>query len=136
MSDIETRLTQIEARANAASEGPWTWATHETVDGDAWAVFDASDHALASNRDGWGPDAEFIAHSCEDVLWLVGEVRRLREQVEAALESVESSGMRTHYDTMLRRERKFGRDESSCVCEVCKFMPTVRTVTEALGAEL
>ena len=61
MSDPRETLARIRARAEKATEGPWTWATHSTADGDEWAVFSPTDWALATNRDGWGGDAEFIA---------------------------------------------------------------------------
>lgn len=32
-------LDEIQARADAATEGPWTWAAHTTADGDEWAAF-------------------------------------------------------------------------------------------------
>ena len=69
------RLDEIEARTTAATEGPWTWATHSTADGDEWAVFSPADWALAANRDGWGYDAEFIAHARQDVPALVAALR-------------------------------------------------------------
>ena len=69
------RLDEIEARTTAATEGPWTWATHSTADGDEWAVFSPADWALATNRDGWGYDAEFIAHARQDVPALVAALR-------------------------------------------------------------
>ena len=69
------RLDEIEARTTAATEGPWTWATHSTADGDEWAVFSPADWALATNRDGWGCDAEFIAHARQDVPALVAVAR-------------------------------------------------------------
>ena len=69
------RLDEIEARTRAATEGPWTWATHSTADGDEWAVFSPADWALATNRGGWGHDAEFIAHARTDVPALVAVAR-------------------------------------------------------------
>lgn len=59
-------LDEIQARADAATEGPWTWAAHTTADGDEWAVFDGGDSAIAANRDGWAPDAAFIAAARTD----------------------------------------------------------------------
>lgn len=67
-------LDVIEARANAATPGPWgalspraDGASPVTRAGGAWiAPFTAED------------DAEFIAHAREDVPALVDEVRRLR----------------------------------------------------------
>lgn len=61
MPDPRETLARIRKQADAATDGPWAWASRTTVDGDQWAVFDKQDHALAENRDGWGPDAEFIA---------------------------------------------------------------------------
>ena len=77
-------LGAFRARAEAATEGRWTWASHTTADGDEWAVFDPTDHALASNRDGWAPDAEFIAHARADIPALIGEVERLRAERDRA----------------------------------------------------
>ena len=73
------RLDEIEARTNAATDGPWTWATHSTADGDEWGVFSPADWALATNRDGWGCDAEFIAHARTDVPALVAALRAVLE---------------------------------------------------------
>lgn len=60
------RLNEIEARANAATEGPW-WADWRFTD---WEVCcTVGDHGLpaliASDAD--GEDAEFIAHARTDV---------------------------------------------------------------------
>lgn len=80
------RLNQIEAIANAATEGPWSWACRTSADGDHWAVYKGDTaHALASNRDGWGPDAEFIAAARTDVPWLIGQVRFLLGELAAAV---------------------------------------------------
>ena len=79
MTDPREILDQIQARADAATEGPWTWASHTTVDGDQWAVLDKQDHALAENRDGWGPDAEFIAAARTDVPALVDALQAVLE---------------------------------------------------------
>lgn len=97
---IETRLAEIRARVEAATEGPWEWVARTTVDGDKWAVFQGeSTSALAGNNDGWAPDAEFIAASRADVPWLLGQVE-LRDK---ALEAV----MKLHRKTP--------------VCEWCSF---------------
>ena len=52
MPDLTDLLDEIQDRADRATDGPWSWASHVTVDGAPGAVFDESDHALASNRDG------------------------------------------------------------------------------------
>lgn len=81
----EDDLRAIEARANAATDGPWR---------DPWAAPDGEDEfrsaggqtifaaefcdgpRLAINP----PDAAFIAHAREDVPRLLAEVRRLRAE--------------------------------------------------------
>ena len=75
MTAIESRLAEIRARAEAATDGPWEWAAHTTVDGDKWSVFHGeSTSALAMNNDGWAPDAEFIAASRTDLPALLAAV--------------------------------------------------------------
>lgn len=71
----------IEARANAASEGPWTAETTGVAGGDHWYVCDEGE-AIASiscndgtNEDQREPDAEFIAHSRADIPALLAAVR-------------------------------------------------------------
>ena len=83
-------LDAVQARIDAATEGPWSWASHITADGDEWAVFDAEDHALASNHDGWSPDAEFIAQARTDLPRLLAAVRA----VEAVLDDAENTATR------------------------------------------
>ena len=83
MSDLTDLLDEIRDRADRATGGPWSWASRVTVDGDSWAVFDGSDHALASNSDGWSADAEFIAHAREDVPRMVAALRGVLRQADA-----------------------------------------------------
>lgn len=72
----DEQLAEIEARANAATPGPWVQSQRDT-----WMVY----------RDGGGTpevdvgggydtkeNANFIAHARSDVPALVAEVRRLR----------------------------------------------------------
>lgn len=87
------RLNQIEAIANAATEGPWSWACRTSAAGDHWDVFKGDTaHALASNRDGWGPDAEFIAAARTDVPWLIEQVRKRDNALRAVLDLIDSRG--------------------------------------------
>lgn len=95
---ILDRLDEIQARADAATDGPWTWASHRTVDGDEWAVFDPHDWALASNRDGWTPDAEFIAAARTDVPWLIEQVRKLDAALRAVLDVCDELEANIPYD--------------------------------------
>lgn len=73
---VEQRLSEIEARAQAATPGPWVV---EDFDDRTQAV------SAPTTREYWvciidnaGPAAaEFIAHSRADVEWLVAQVRGL-----------------------------------------------------------
>jgi hypothetical protein len=105
MSD---RLEEIEARASAATPGPWRqgdWSgrchqshyphpgppecryEYELRQDGSWASHVARENpiTLIGGHDN-GPwldpaDAAFIAHSREDVPWLIAEVKRLRGAV-------------------------------------------------------
>lgn len=73
----ELRLDEIEARANAATPGPWT------VSEDYSDVVGPEGDQLASY---WNPtsetrNGEFIAHARTDVPALVAEIRRLRAEL-------------------------------------------------------
>ena len=90
------RLNEIEARANAATEGPWEW------EGEAKAEWELGANSLVPSRRpddpvlyGYGydasgievktpADAEFIAHSRTDVPWLLEQVERRDKALEAA----------------------------------------------------
>jgi hypothetical protein len=77
-------LDAIEARATAATEGPWeaTGVVHPNNE--------AVGLAFVQSHTGWpatcfrSADSVFIAHSREDVPALVAEVRRLRAILEDA----------------------------------------------------
>ena len=82
---IDTRLAEIRARAEAATEGPWTALGSGVASGDHWHVI-ASGEAVAhiSSRDGVNedqrePDAEFIAHARTDLPALLAAVEAVRE---------------------------------------------------------
>lgn len=85
--DVTQRLAEIEARANAATTGPWRmydgWGPSD--DGYHRVLYIGSDDDLARVVDTEHGsedvrirkvDAEFIAHTREDVPWLI---ERLRE---------------------------------------------------------
>lgn len=82
-------LDALGAVARAATPGPWTWTSHQTVDVDEWAVFDEREWALASNRDGWSPDAAHIAtFNPSTVLALIGRVREAEATIERVREAL------------------------------------------------
>ena len=90
----DAELAAIEARAEAATPGPWTSAYHHgspykrqelrmLFGGHGGAlVRGARDYAVLT-----APDAHFVAAARTDIPRLVAEVRRLRRQVEAMEEA-------------------------------------------------
>lgn len=146
-------LDEIQARADAATEGPWTWAAHTTADGDEWAVFDGGDSALAANRDGWAPDAAFIAAARTDVPRLVAALRAVLEEHRPAHAVFSwSSGLRyeepcpgCHGRAGVHPCGCWGDTDTEYVCSECDQperggsrrvapypCPTVTAITEAL----
>lgn len=83
------QLDAIEARANAATPGPWT-PSHHPNDPYHWAVFDTDTRALTANRGGCPDDAEFIAAARTDIPVLVAEIRRLWTQMDVACGAVDA----------------------------------------------
>jgi hypothetical protein len=84
----ELNLDAIEARANAATEGPWTlevsgWSGKrvDTLSSPSSTVIMGQDERGGAS---WSDDddAEFIAHAREDVPALVKHVRELEAVVE------------------------------------------------------
>ncbi|WP_032376695.1 hypothetical protein [Rhodococcoides fascians] len=83
-------LDAIQARADAATPGPWTAQTTGERGGDHWYVCDAGEAiAHIAAQDGINeaqrePDAQFFAHSRTDVVDLIARIREL----EAAIDSI------------------------------------------------
>lgn len=84
----DERLAEIEARAQAATDGPWQAAldrpSHPSV-GDITAPGNHHVVCFGHDYDEYGSidnvaDAAFIAHARDDIPALLAEVRRLREQ--------------------------------------------------------
>ena len=88
MSD--ERLEQIQARAVAATPGPW-----DCYGDGAYEVFDAGEYRDGDPGEVVAPvvtklnDAEFIAHARGDIPALLAEVARLREALTITDEMVE-----------------------------------------------
>jgi len=79
--DWERDLAEIEERANAATPGPWEWYP---ADREIWS---GPTEIVKSYDDAWqividDEDADFIAHSRQDVPELIAEVRRLRGKID------------------------------------------------------
>ena len=120
------RLNEIEARANAATEGPWAPDEYTEVDPDG---FYELARVIAPDPDGddWcaigvvhtgilRPDAEFIAHARTDVPALVAALRAVLD---------------LHREGGYEVNGVFYRTE----CRACMQFdcPTVRAIEEALA---
>ena len=87
MSAID-RLSEIEARANAATEGPWAVVVEDGVI--LALVLTDEDDGLMFGDNGYdapivtetGEDADFIAHARTDVPALVAALRAVMEAIE------------------------------------------------------
>jgi hypothetical protein len=92
MSEFSDRLKDIEARANAATQGPWKVAgwNKRTIIPAEWA----DDIGSPSERQKFTAfhatnetDAEFIAAARTEVPWLIEELRKAHEAIEALEEN-------------------------------------------------
>ena len=137
------RLDEIEARANAATEGPWEW------EGEAKAEWELGANSLVPSRRpddpvlyGYGydasgievktpADAEFIAHARTDVPWLLEQVERRDKALEAVLD--------------LHKEDGHGWGPGESFCTECQQgygllvpypCPTVAAIRQHLGDDL
>lgn len=84
MTAVE-RLAEIEARAAAATEGPWA-----VEHGRIWQGLpfpEAVEVATLRGSRTWLPDAAFIAHTRADVPWLVEQVH-IRDAAIAAVRAL------------------------------------------------
>ena len=125
------RLNEIEARANAATEGPWAPDEYTEVDPDG---FYELSRVIAPDPDGDGwcaigvvhtgilrPDADFIAHARTDVPALVAALRAVLD-LHVATEGYLCDG------AVCLECTTFGDVEVPLPCA------TVRAIEEALNA--
>ena len=115
------RLAEIEARIEAATEGPWT-VLPDSADWDVPILDAAGSFICCSPDDGvrgghLAQDAAFIAHARTDVPWLVEQVKVRDKALRAVLE--------LHFS---RADRLPWRNE----CSGDYPCDTVRAITEAL----
>ena len=132
-----TRLDEIEARANAATEGPWEW------EGEAKAEWEIGANSLVPSRRpddpvlyGYGydasgievktpADAEFIAHARTDVPALVAALRAVLE-LHARSDHTRSIGF-----------PRADRDEHYCLADQQAWpCTTVAAIHRHLGDDL
>lgn len=75
------QLNEIKVRAGAATNGPWR--VERSNCGSLHPKFITTDSIILDGFRPWSDaDAEFIAHSRQDVPALVAEVERLRHRIE------------------------------------------------------
>ena len=91
------QLAAIEARARAATEGPWEIVSASLHQPIIYADSSGLDIAIMDNRDGVDNDAEFIAHARTDVpalLALVREQQAKLDRVEALADEADAIAKR------------------------------------------
>ena len=110
----DEQLDEIEARANAATPGPWHWEDWAEDDGDNRFALVAPPETRPGGPSEWFPDLghlliqdedhniseqdrAFIAHAREDVPRLIAELRAAR-QMNAAL----AQALKGHLQEILR----------------------------------
>ena len=86
MTETTARAALIATRAEAATEGPWSWWNLEGVD-QGWDdngpnLYGPTDGVIGAwGHDAWGvnvlaEDAFFIAHARDDIPWLLERLAR------------------------------------------------------------
>ena len=85
------RLNEIEARANAATEGPW-FPNRYSEDWEVCGELDDNGNPALVASEAVGVDAEFIAHARTDVPWLLEQVERRDKALEAVLDLHKEDG--------------------------------------------
>jgi len=125
-------LNEIEARANAATPGPWE-ANSETGGSDVgdytiygikevapadWASDSSSSFAYCEGME--KPDAEFIAHARQDIPRLIDEVRRLTRLLAHERELNED----------LRNQIDVEAQHATGDCDVCNHLAHVDVYEE------
>src|SRR5699024_6168576 len=98
----ELDLDAIQARANAATDGPWERygdGSHEVYCAATFedTAYEPPDVTYGSDRPA---DAEFIAHARQDIPMLVAEVERLRAKSACTCSWVDPEYWTTHYEAI------------------------------------
>ena len=104
-------LAGIEQRAAAATEGPWEASGSHVVT--SWTG--------ASDWSGPIDDRELVATASPADAALIADARTVVPALTAAVRDVLRVAA-PHWENQTRREAKFNRPGSACVCEVCKIV--------------
>lgn len=89
---MDERLAEIEARVNAATDGPWRVRGRDERHGPPHVVAGTPSALRATVADyktnvadyTFQTDAEFIAHAREDIPWLLAQLASVREALADA----------------------------------------------------
>ena len=108
-----SKLEEIEARANAATPGPWVIRVSVHGNGDPCDDIIAKEWGNVTvamgidERD--GADSAFIARARDDVPWLIARVRALEAALGDAADKLEyfGHGMASEYGTSDESEAAF-----------------------------
>lgn len=124
------RLNEIEARANAATEGPWEAKSETpTMAGAVWNLRITGKPGIRMNVTEWQhgmENAEFIAHARTDVPWLLEQVELRDKALEAALN-----------EHPIGVFHSFAGDIQWCdACDGPYPCPTVTAIRQHLGDDL
>ena len=119
------RLDKIEARANAATEGPW-FPNRYSDDWEVCGELDDNGNPALVASEAVETDAEFIAHARTDVPALVAALYEVLDQ---------------HQRVVLPTYLPIGRMEDVSICGVCTVegepadwpCPTVTAIRHHLG---
>lgn len=108
MSITDKRLTEIQARVDAATDGPWT-LTHDGahMSGSSYKIRQAGVPGIRLSVFEYGdtsaPNGELVANAPTDLSDLLAEVHRLRARLaktqEVTAEKVEKAARALHADT-------------------------------------
>ena len=132
-------LAGIEKRTAAATEGPWE------VNGpdEDWAVIHSGPDSVIHAYTAHDPDCErctcggdeagHVAISVEDAE-LIAHARTDLDALTAAVRDV-LAALTPHWDAQVRREAKFGRSGSACVCEACNAVRALATHLDLTDTE-
>lgn len=153
MSALTDRLDEIEARAEAATKGPWCWRNTS----EPYLMGAASRVVMAFRRMGMSgaqpqfrdrsrilvdggranlhgfPDAAFIEHARDDVPWLVEQVRIRDEALRAVLElhqPIDALMNPGRHERVVKVCTGCGTDDGNWQRHPCA---TVRAITAALA---
>ena len=126
------RLNEIEARANAATEGPWyrygTWPYEvyapREPDGGPYVASVTGDNGRNESN------ADFIAHARTDVPYLIGQVRWLLDELSAAVADNEKkdAALRELFDKVA----EMGRAQTEAVTKVEAALVALKAAIEDL----